>query len=201
MTDTDSVHKRAIELLLASMYCNAGEDGLYSSFFYGRQGSGRWEKRLGTTIYYSRKKLVRAVLYVRQHGPPYLRYLSVEDIWSMLTGFVIDNYWYLSEEAFFTRFPCSFAEYMSDSAKGKMAEALAASAIFNPIGHPTLFPLVIVRVETDFQSQAFFLCAPTSLPTSLGEEDWGRWMLPEQFPPTKSWKGKIEAPSSWLGVR
>lgn len=136
---TDLIHKRTIELLLASMHCNAGEDGLFSSFFYGPPGSASWERRLGTIIYYSRRKLIRAVLYVRQHGPPYLRYLPVGDIWSMLTTFVSDNYWYLSEEAFFKRFPCSFEEYLSDSAKSKMAEALAASSIFNPVDNPTLF--------------------------------------------------------------
>jgi hypothetical protein len=59
---------------------------------------------------------------MRQHGPTYLRYLAIGDIWRMLQRFVINNY----------RFDGSYAEQVSAATKLKLAEALAASNVFQP---------------------------------------------------------------------
>jgi hypothetical protein len=77
-----SVHVEAIELLLSAIYRASGLDGKMSSFLYGQPGSAIWERRFGVEIFYRRRKMVRAALYVRQNGPAYLRYLSISEIWA-----------------------------------------------------------------------------------------------------------------------
>ncbi|MEZ0219111.1 MAG: hypothetical protein ACAH22_02325 [Tardiphaga sp.] len=195
----NSIHVEAIELLLSSMYCKAGEDGLRSSFMWGRPGPHS-HKGFGTTVFYRRKLFIRAVLHVRRNGPVHLRHFAIDVISSKLSGFISDNYWCLSEDTFFKQFDRSYAEYVSPEVKFKLANLLEASELFSPNRSLSLFPLVPVRVESDFMSESFFLVRPESLGAHL-PIDWLEWFAPEHFPPLKRWEGKQETPSSWLGVR
>jgi hypothetical protein len=195
------IHDEAVELLLASMSQTAG-DGLRSSFMFGRPGAPHWEMRMGTDVYYRRNKLIRAALYVREHGPVHLKYLPIGDIWSMLQNFVSENYWYLVGEVFAKRFEGSYAEQVSAATKSNWAEALASSEIFQPHNEVTLFPLVPVQVEVDFDSAPFFLIAAASLNESRCRADIPlRHIAPEIFPPLSDWTGRKELPTTWLGVR
>jgi hypothetical protein len=54
-----------------------GDDGLMSKFLFGKPGAPIWDRRLGIEIFYSRKKLLYAVLFIRKHGPEHLRQMAV----------------------------------------------------------------------------------------------------------------------------
>jgi hypothetical protein len=195
------VHDEAIELLLASMSQKGGE-GVRHSFVFGKPGAPPWDRRMGADLSYRRNKLIRASVHVRQNGPAYLKYLPIGDIWSMLQNFISENYWYLFEEIFLTRFEGSYAEQVSSSAKVKLAIALAASEIFQPRNELTLFPIVPVQVKDDFDSESFFLIQPGSFKGSrLPSEIDTRQIAPDLFPPLTDWKGRREVPGAWLGVR
>lgn len=195
------VHLEAIDLLLASISKKSG-DGLVSSFSYGKPGAPQWDRRMGVELYYQPKKLVRAALHVRHHGPAYLKYLSISDMWSMLQRFVRENYWYLADDTFLKRFDGSYLEQVSDATKAKLASVLAVSEIFQPHNELTLFPLVPVRVEANFDSEAFFLAQAASLNEStLRTTVDMKQIASEQFPPLADWSGRKETPGAWLGVR
>ena len=195
------VHDEAAELLLASM-SKKDDEGLKSSFMFGMPGAPHWDRRMGTDLYYRPNKLIRASLFVRRHGPAYLKYLPIDDIWRMLQHFVRENYWYLVDDTFFVQFDGSYAEQVSAASKARFADALAASEIFQPRNELTLFPLVPVQVEADFDSEPFFLIQPASLNEvrlPVGTER--RHIAPEMFPPLAEWRGRKEMPGAWLGIR
>jgi hypothetical protein len=173
------------------------EQGLRSSFMFGKPGAPHWDKRMGVDLYYRANKLIRAALYVRQHGPTYLRYLAIGDIWNMLQNFVIENYWYLVADTFLKQFDGSYAEQVSVAAKIQFAGALAASEIFQPRNEVSLFPIVPVQVIDDFDSEPFFPLKGARLPSDIDP----RHISPESFPPLSDWTGRKELPGSWLGVR
>ncbi len=157
---------------------------------------------MGTDIYYRARDLTRAALFVRQNGPPYLKYLPISAIWSMLQNFVSDNFWYLCDDVFLKRFDGTYAKRVSAGAKAQLAEALAASEIFQPRNELTLFPLVPVQVEFDFDSEPFFLVTPRSLANArLPSNVDLRYIASDRFPPISEWKGRTEMPGAWLGVR
>jgi len=199
MVSERNVHRQAIDLLLASMFQTG--DGFRSSFIVQRPGRPFSLSGFGAEVIFRRKELVRTSLFVRREGPAYLRYISIDDIWSMLVKFVTDNYWCLIDEAFFARFEHSYLEHLSDCAKRQLALLIAASPIFNPVDELTVFPLVPVRVDADFDAGPFFLIAPAALTSKLPSEIEPRRIVPEQFPPIAGWEGKKETPQSWLGVR
>jgi hypothetical protein len=156
------IHDEATELLLDSMSQHSDDYALKHSFFFGKPGASHWQHHGGTDVYYQARKLVRAALHVRQHGPAYLKYLSVSDIWSMLQRFVVDNYWYLCHEAFLRPFIGTYASHISPAAKLEFAKALAVSEIFQPSDALTLFPIVPLKVEAVFDSGPFFLIPPST---------------------------------------
>ena len=195
------IHDETIELLLASIYQKSGE-GLQSSFFYGKPGARHYEKNFGTEIYYKENKLTRTAIHVRQHGPSYLKYLAISDIWSLLQKFVVENYWYLANGAFLRQFDGSYADNTSADAKQKFSEALAISDIFQPQNKLTIFPLVPIQVLADFDSEVFFLIKSSSLDaTRLRSTIGAQEIASERFPPLNKFQGRQEFPSSWLGVR
>jgi hypothetical protein len=201
MTGLSSIHRKSVELILSSISKNS-DIGFLSSFFFGRPGAPHWDKRMGINIYYDQKRMIRAVLYVRQHGPAYLKYLSVDDIRSKLQTFVSDNFWYMANDTYLRQFEGSFAENVSEKAKDDLAAALAVSPIFAPRNELTLFPLSVVTVEADFDSAPFFLVSPQSLDGArLPEGSEEKWIVSTRFPPVRDWKGKTGTPSAWLGVR
>lgn len=169
---------------------------------FGKPGAPHWDMHFGTDLYYRADKLNRVALYVRQNGPVYLRSLTIGDIWGMLQDFISNNYWYLANDISLKRFDGSYAEHVSAATKKKLADALAVSKIFQPSIHLTVFPLVPVQVDADFDSEPFFFISPKSLDESrLPTEIDCRHFKPANFPPIAKWEGRIEQPNSWLGVR
>lgn len=128
--------------------------------------------------------------------------ISLDDVRTALTGFLSENYWYLADETFGHRFECSFAEHVSEAPKHALALALERSKLFQPSQLTTLFPLVTVTVQRDFDSNSFFIVRPSGLDhRRLPDGVSQRRLKPDQFPPTKEWQGAIHAPSAWLGIR
>lgn len=180
------------------MRTHVGEDGSEHAFMFQRPG--QFSANLGTRLFYGNRAMIKTALFAREHGAPYLRALSVSNIRSLLTDFVVENYYLLASETLFQRFEESYAERVTPETKQKLALALAASPIFSPSTDCTLFPLLPVRVDSDFSSPAFFFRAPSHLldefPANLHRRLSGKGS-----PPVLDWKHRTEPPVSWLGVR
>src|SRR5690606_29910615 len=100
------------------------------------------------------------------------------------------------------RHDCSYADQIESSGKLALADALAKSALFNPVNELTLFPLIPVRVEAKFECPRFFITSATDLsvdqmPGGVRTTD----IDPSHFPPMVRWDGIKRPTTSWLGVR
>ncbi len=197
-----NIYLTAVNSILASIAQERGS-GVLSSFEFKKPGPSIYDRPAGVVdIFYNFNKLMRASLFIRQHGHSYLRYLSIEDISSLIQRFIIDNYYYLAVDTFTRRFSGSYLEEVSEITKNKLADALAKSQLFVPSNELTLFPLVPVQVKQDFEGEIFFLVRSISLgsmklPGSFNAGD----IKSEFFPPITRWKGRTESPASWLGIR
>ena len=196
-----ALHRTTIDLILSAVHKEAGEDGMMCSFLSGTEPDApHWARHFGVTIFFSLKGMTKAALFVRRHGPPYLRALSIEDIRDMLQRFLTDNFHDVGRETFLSRFTESYAERVSEPTKEALARSLAASSIFSPTEELSLFPLVPLVVEASFSSPAFFLRAPDTLPEEF-DTDLRLQLVPDTFPPLADYKYRIERPKAWLGVR
>lgn len=199
-TPIDPVCRQAVELLLAAMSKARGEDGLRAAFLFGEPGAPPYARSLGTEIYYARKEIGAAVLYVRANGPSHLRQMAVQDIQSMLTSFVSENYWYLANETMFADVQGVFSGCVSPRTKDTLAAVLAESPIFKPPAELTLYPLVPVKVEANFEAEPFCFLKPAALtPERLGIHPRNA-LTPDQFPPFRDQRARKEQVTSWLGV-
>ena len=91
--NVDSTKMATIELLLGAVYKHVGEDGMECSFLFSSDPDAPYSrKNLGTTIYFSLGGIIEAALFVRNHGPSYLKDLSIESILKMLREFLINNF-------------------------------------------------------------------------------------------------------------
>jgi hypothetical protein len=197
----DPLHDELVEMLLASMSQTRGA-GLKSSFMFRKPGEPFWIQRGGVELYYSRAGIIRTAIYLRRRGPAYLRYLSVDELISMLRDFISDNYWYLANETMLRRFTGSFADNVSAASKANLAEALSQARIFEPLNELTLFPLIPIRVESDFDSDPFFLAAANGLDDAkLRDAASAHRLRVGAFPPHLGWTGETDSPTAWLGVR
>lgn len=197
----NNTHLAAIELILSAMTKNR-EDGMMSSFAFRKPGSGIYGGLFTADIYYKPNELIRASLFIRLHGHAYLKYLPMQDISYLLRKFVQENYWCLADDTFSRRFQGTYAEEVSDASKAKLAAALATSELFVPRDELTLFPLVAVQVDADFDGGTFFLIKPLSLASSKLPEGFEQGNIESgSFPPVAEWKGRTEIPTAWLGVR
>ncbi|MCA1397229.1 hypothetical protein [Bradyrhizobium sp. BRP56] len=196
-----AIHDQAAELILDAIYRQPGDYLLKASFFFGmRPGAPPFERRMGIEIYIDPVKLVRAALYVRKNGPPYLKYLPISAISGMLRSFVIEHYGLLADETFLQRFAGSYSAAISGSTKSAFADALAESSVFQPRNEVTLFPIIPVVAKTEFSSEPFFLVAastPSLQPLLPGVSN----LVGDAFPPFSDLPGVRDTPSVWLGVR
>jgi hypothetical protein len=193
----ERVVSEASNLLLAAMYKEAGDDTLHSSFLYGRPGCRPNEKRFGTTVFFSKRAMIRACVFIRRNGPAHFKQTSLGKIERLLTNFVADNYWHLGDKGL-EQFDGPFADNIPENHKREFCEALRSSELFSPKIVTAIFPLVPVNVTDDFCSSSFFLVAPKGLSSSL---DQGARLDGEKFPPTSDALGRHHVPSSWLGIK
>lgn len=196
----EAVHIAAIEQVLSAIY--ASGDTLLSSFLFGKPGAPQWDRRLGTEIFVRRKEYIRALLFIRRNGAPYLRAMSVSDLWSLVTSFVTEHFWYISAGEFSRRHDCSYADQIDFANKVALANALADSALFNPVNELTLFPLIPVRVQAGFECPRFFVLPAADLSVDQMPSDVRPAEIdPANFPPVVRWDGIKRPTTSWLGVR
>lgn len=194
------IHIEAVERILSALY--ASGDTLLSSFLFGTPGAPHGDRRLGAEIFVRRKDYIRALLFVRQNGASYLRAISISDLWSMVTKFLTDNFWYVCGGQFTRWHDCSYAEQLATKDKIALADALAKSAMFEPRSELTIYPLLPIRVVANFESEYFFLLnaadlSTAQLPRGISASD----LNPSQFPPVMNWEGRKGLTTSWLGVR
>lgn len=193
------IHIEAVELILSAVYPNGNRR--LSSFLYGKPGSPSWDRRLGTTIFVRPKEYIRALLFIRQNGAPYLRGISLSSLWSMVTSFLTENYWYVCGGNLKPPLACSYAEQIAIQDKLSLADALAASVMFTPRPELTLYPMLPIRVTANFNSKHFFLLNAADLTTvQLPQGISTKELDPAQFPPLTDWRGNRRPTTSWLGI-
>lgn len=192
---------KASALLLASMFRARSPDRRRHSFMITEPGVSIALSRMGTEVNYDHKLLLKAALYLRKHGSPHLRSLSIAIIESELTDFVSDHYHLIASETFLASFINSYGKHVSPEGKRLFADALASSELFVTPQHTTVFPLVPIQVAADFEASSFFLVAPKGLGVALGSVPIPGTLKPESFPPVSDWDGRRSTPTSWLGVR
>lgn len=190
-------HLETVDLLLASMSTDVGEDGMMHQF--NASGDSHRVYGIYVTVYFSRRKLISAALYAHAHGASYLRDLPISEIQSLLTDFAKTNYPLCSASVPFCAHVHSFLEHSDEVSRQRLAEAIASSPIFSPPSVLVLFPLVTVRAEGDFSSPAFFLRKPETLPQEFAPPPSD--LEPTTFPPIVDPRMRIERPASWLGFR
>ncbi|WP_420419747.1 hypothetical protein [Pacificispira sp.] len=176
--------------------------GLMCSFMFSKPGEPFGFGGMGTEIYLHPTKLTSAALFARTKGPPYLKYLSIDDMRSLLQDFIIDNYWHLADETMFRQDNRAFSQIISSDTKDPFAGLIEQSNIFTPVNNLTLYPLCTVSVSEDFNSENFFLIKPDSLGQVLLPNDVDpKHLVFNRFPPIVDWKGRTEHVTAWLGVR
>jgi hypothetical protein len=192
----------ATEMLLASMFKEKAPDRLIHSFMFNKPGLPLFGfGGGGTEIHYDSALLLQAALYLRKHGSPHLRSLSVETLQSIMKDFVSSHYYLLAGESFLRFFSQSYSAVLSVETKAKFAEAMAGSSMFVEPSEMTLFPLVPITVETGFKSTPFFFASPGDLEGYLGPIHIRGSLIPDSFPPFSDWEYRRYTPTSWLGVR
>ena len=140
------IHIEVLDRILRSIHPSG--DRLLCSFMFGKPGAPVWDRRMGTEIFVNRKNYIRALLYLRQNGAPYLRDISISALWSMVTNFLIENFWYIGNNMFIQQGDRSYAEQVSKTNMNALANALAKSVMFEPGYELTLYPLLPIRVTT-----------------------------------------------------
>ena len=196
-----SIHRTTVDLILNSVTNHPGEDGLMSSFLFDRSPSSPfWQRKLGVTIFFSQRSMVKAALFVKRHGPSYIDPLPIDDIRTMLQDFLKEHFSYVARETLFHTFSEHYGKVVSNKTKEQLALALANSAIFSPTNTLTVFPLVTINVEQDFSSSHYFLRSPEGFINEISPE-YRSQLTPNAFPPILNAGMRTEAPAAWLGVR
>lgn len=205
---TISNPRRAIDLLLNAMFCQRHSDRREHSFMYNRPGQPGAMGGAGFEVNFDDRALLRAALFMRRNAAPHLRSLSVAGVEKALTDFIISNFWIIGDEAWDgcllgpgRAVDAPFTSFVSEGTKERLANAIVASDLFVEPRQLFVFPLVVVRVEHEFESTPFFLVEPKGLtlkrlPPGYVEAD----LQPDNFPPFQRWDGTQNSPASWLGI-
>lgn len=205
---TSSNARKAVDLLLAAMFCQRHPDRREHSFMYNRPDQHAFMGGAGFEVNYNNRALLRAALFMRRNAAPHLRSLSVGDVEKALTDFITNNLWIIGNEAWDgcllgpgRAVDAPFASFVTEGTKERLAEAIVASDLFVEPRQLFVFPLVVVRVEHEFESAPFFLVEPKGLtlkrlPPGYVAAD----LQPESFPPFHRWDGIRNSPASWLGI-
>ena len=189
----------ALLRVLGSMYPNG--DHLLSSFLYGMPGAPYWQRSIGAEIFVSEHQYIEALLFMRRHGAPFLRDISIGSLWSIVTNFVTEHYAYITEGRLTLSPDMSLAQQISGRGLTALSQAMRRSSLFNSINEVTLYPLVPVVIRDPFQSRHFALTGSSGLAASL--EEFGvrpSSLLPAQFPPIEGLAGLPQPTSNWLCI-
>lgn len=196
---TNALHLECVEKIVSAIYPSGN---LLSSFMFGKPGAPHWDLRSSTEIFTRGREYMDAVLYVRRHGAPYLRLISIGDLRSMMTKFVTANFWHIGGNNFPPLFSGSYGAAMSLANKQSLADSLAASPMFSPVPRVSLYPLVTLKIVDTFEADSFFLTSAEKLSHSqLNIDARGMALDATRFPPFLNWEGIRRPVMSWLGVR
>lgn len=197
---SDAVVKEAVRKLVSAV---TGPGGHWaSSFMYGRPGAHDYEKRLGAELYVDPSALIEAVLFIRHHGAPYLKFIGVSELRQMVVHFLTDNYWYLSSATPFGQQTERIVDMLSAESFSSLEGALRSGPMFSPSSPIALLPLQTIQVQSKFVALEFTLIQSQLLSSGLLENRISDADLqPDMFPPVKDWSGNRWSPTSWLIVR
>jgi hypothetical protein len=199
MTTYNNIYYESVEQLLSAIYAS-GQTYL-TSFIYEKPGKSLHSARMGTELHVKRREYLRAVLFIRKHGPSHLRVMSVPDLHSLVTNFIRDNYWLISAGEFSRDHKRSYAEQIDTKSKSDLADALRDSLLFNPINKLTLFPLTAILIKDKFVCPSFFLMSPNDI--TIDQSPLGIQspkIEPTHFPPVLESNVLRQPCESWLGV-
>ncbi|HWK38909.1 MAG TPA: hypothetical protein VNR88_08340 [Hyphomicrobium sp.] len=196
----EAICRQAIEYLLRSISMKDGGGGLSCRFLFGHIGASLFERRLGTEIFFDPKGLMDATLFVRQHGPAHLRQMEVRALQGLLQNFITDHFWPIGERVMFQNVEGNLAGVISWQVKNVLAGHLVTSPIFTPETGLTLYPLVPVIVQEDFDGQAFSFLQPASLTHAWLRIHPSNPLSPDHFSCVSPDRSR-ELVASWLGVR
>ena len=196
----NTAEKQLAEKILHSMYHPNGR-GKSHSFMFGKPDCPHWEKRSGTELYYDQDKLLEASFFLRENGASYLKRIPIRIIESKLTNIVSESYGIWSNETYFKKFECSYFEFVSEASVLSFAQTLAHSELFKPDDILVVFPIQIVSVDNEFNSEHFHLIQPKSLlsikqPVDVSQFD----VCPEKFPPSVRLSNRFYDFKSWLCI-
>lgn len=190
----------AVELLLRSASMKDAGNGLSCSFFFGPIGSQMFERRMGTEIFFDPKGLTEATLFVRQHGPAHLRQMEVQRIQSLLQDFIMEHFWPIGEHVMFKERKGTLADAVPWPVKNHLAGYLVASPIFTPETGLTLYPLVPIVVQEDFDGTVFSFMRPAAITHAWLGIHPSNTLSPDHFSCVSPDRSR-ELVTSWLGVR
>lgn len=191
----------AIRLIADAMFHARDPDRSSHAFIIQRPGDQFRMSGLGIEINYDETLFTTAVLFVRRHGAPYLGSLSFSDVRSIITNFVADSFYLLTDEVWGRQFDDSFDEHLSPDTFASWANALAHSRLFLEPRELTLFPLSIISCDETFSYPDFFITHPGGLtPNLMGSNARPSDLQPEMFPPFGGSQLPAKPVSSWLGI-
>lgn len=193
-----TVERELVDLLLASMFKTA-TDGRMNKFLFGKPGSH--QKNFGTEVQYSRRGLQVAAIFAREKGPKFLSNLPIAQIEDRLMHFIAENYWHLTNDAFFSQFTGPYSAQVSEGAKVVLENAIKDSDLFKADDVLRIYPIVPLKVDVEFDCGSFFLISPSSLAGKIPGKYPANWLVPEQFPPFADHKGIKYKTPAWLGTR
>ncbi|MFX4226483.1 MAG: hypothetical protein ACFHHU_00910 [Porticoccaceae bacterium] len=200
---SEAAYRETVNLLFSAISMNPTR-GLKSSFMFNNPTArGHMPYAGGVEIFYHRATLIKASLHIRKNGPPHLRHLAPQDIWSQLQMFITNNYYYLADEVGISLSHAPFSEITSEMTKERFASLLKQELQADYSSSTTIYPLVTIVCDVPFLTEAFFLTPAGHLNSELIGQDIPEVQInPNVFPPLTDRQGRQQhRVTSWLGVR
>ncbi|NLR96069.1 hypothetical protein HGP17_04405 [Rhizobium sp. P38BS-XIX] len=187
---------------LASVYQTVGDDGMRTSFMLNARRGNPFSGGISITLFFRHSLLVEAAVILRRDGPSFYRHISLSEVQSDLRNFVVDHFNLVGDAMILKQVEGSLLENAPKEKVEALAEALAQSSLFAPKMIPTIFPIIPVKVEDDFEGKVFCAVSPDGLARgTVLPEKFRPILVPNQFPPFAEKHSKKEIPNSWLVVR
>lgn len=191
--------EQALIRILDSLYPDG--DQQLSSFVVSMPGRPVTNFGLIATIFVRERKYIEALIFLRRNGARHLRDISIGSLWSIVTNFVTEHYYYISNGRLNLNSGVSLAKQISPEGIALLSKALFRSSLFSVINEITLYPLVTVKVENGFQSRHFAFIGPDGLAAAL--EVFGARhssLIPTQLPPFLHLQQSGEPTGNWLCI-
>lgn len=155
------IHREVLKLVLKSIF-HGLEGGLKHSFMFEPSECGKFKLRGGSEFYVDSLKFDLAALYLKQHGPDYLKSNSLGEIRRKISKFIKTNFAIIAREIWFDRSDESFFIQLSKPTFNILCLKLATSKIFEPESVVFHFPTNMVSVEGNIFFNNFYFKTPTN---------------------------------------